>query len=80
MISPNSSEGPDRVRVLVTLRADLAGTEEELIRELDEAGLSVEEVSSVLGIVTGTVERTAMERLEALPSIEAVEPEGEVTI
>jgi len=75
-----SQGSTDRVRVLVTLKQDVGGTEEELVGELNEAGLRVEEVSSVLGIVTGTVERATIDRLASLPAVEAVEPEGEVTI
>ena len=76
---PASVSGASHRRVLVTMHDDVDAGDAEVIAQLTDCGLEVGEVSELLGIVHGEAEPEGIERLRALPTVLAVEDEGEVT-
>ena len=62
-----------RRQVTVTVADSHAGEVDDLARRLAQAGMQVEQVLSVLGIVTGSLEDAQLAAVRRLPGVGAVE-------
>ena len=61
--------------VTVTVADSHAGDVEEVAERLRRAGMQVDRVLPAIGIVTGSIDATAVSALAALPGVAAVEPQ-----
>jgi hypothetical protein len=62
-------------RITVTIDDDHLGRADEVADELRAAGMTVEQVLSTVGIITGSVGPAERASLEAVPGVAAVEDE-----
>lgn len=64
----------DCVNVLVSLQESCTEAEvESIVLQLQNSGLSVVDVMPMLGIVSGSIEREAIEHLTSIPGVVGVE-------
>lgn len=64
-------------RIVVTVSDDRLPEIQEVASALQAAGMTVENILSVVGIITGSVPRTARASLRSVAGVVAVETEGE---
>jgi hypothetical protein len=69
-----------RHRVIVTVGARHLGQVDRVARDLRQAGMTVDQVLSASGIITGTVEPHRAAGLDGVAGVDSVEPDTDARI
>jgi hypothetical protein len=67
-------------RIVVTVHQAALGGIDQVAQALTQAGMTVDQILSTTGIITGSADHNQMSALGAVPGIAAVEPDTDFQI